>query len=163
MNKETKTRPPREVPPEARTLGLQFLEAYFEQAQAQIDVKLMPADERGRCVFRLEGELGILKRSPRQLEALERMTSVAMSVDSKYGYRCQLDLEGQLSAREALLKVIAADAAAVAEHTHKRAIIEGLSSFERRAIHQAVSEIEGMETLSEGDGEFRYLMVALKT
>ena len=36
--------------------------------------------------------------------------------------------------------MIAADAAAVAKHTHKRAIIEGLSAYERRKVHTAVSK-----------------------
>ena len=59
--------------------------------------------------------------------------------------------------------MIAEDAAAVAKHTHKRAIVEGLSSYERRKVHNAVNQDSEVETLSNGEGEFRYMMVAIKT
>lgn len=164
MSKETTSRSPRTAPPELQALGREFLQNYFRRAGLKITVSSTSDEERsGVCTFRLDGEVGVLKRVPRQVDAIERLTSMAMSAQSKHYYRCQLDLEGQLSARRALVGVIAADAAAVAKHTHKRAIIEGLNSFERRSIHQLMGEDGEVETLSDGEGEFRYLMVAIKT
>lgn len=147
--------------------GLDFLNDYFEGLSAQIQVMVKDSDsstsEDQETVFELTGDLGLLKQNPQQLIALTRLTSMAMSVGSKQHLRCALDLDGQLSARRALLEVIADDAAAVAKHTHKRAIIEGLSAYERRKVHHFINRDDEVETLSTGEGEFRYMMVAIKT
>ena len=95
--------------------------------------------------------------------ALTRLTQLAINVGGKKNVSCVLDLEGHLGARKALLEVIAADAADVSRHTGKRAIIEGLNSYERRQIHGHLTDEEGVETMSEGEGEYRYLMVSRKS
>jgi predicted RNA-binding protein Jag len=86
-----------------------------------------------------------------------------MNKSKRRRYVCQVDLEGQMMARRQLLETIAQDAAAVAQHTHKRAIIEGLSSGERRTVHYYAGQEGDVETMSEGRDDLRYLMVALKT
>ena len=152
-------------------LGLQFLRDYFTQVGAQITVSVYQSSHEedelftrpDECIFTLSGDLKPLKRNPQYVASLTKLTTIAMSSKGRQRYLCQLDLDGHLTARRALLQVIADDAAAVAKHTHKRAIIEGLSAGERRQIHQQVSEDQEVETLSDGEDEFRYLMVAIKT
>ena len=147
-------------------LGLSFLNDYFMSVNAQVKVSLASSsaeDEVQETVFKLTGSLKPLKRNPVYVSALTRLTSMAMSANSRHFVRCALDLDGHLSARRELLELLAEDAAAVAKHTHKRAIIEGLSSFERRKVHHFISQDPEVETLSDGEGEFRYMMVAIKT
>ena len=147
--------------------GLDFLNDYFEGLHTKVQVTVKENDpshsEDQETIFELTGDLVPLKQNPQQLNALTRLTSMAMSVGSRQHLRCALDLDGQLSARRALLEVIADDAAAVAKHTHKRAIIEGLSAYERRKVHHFINLDSEVETLSTGEGEFRYMMVAIKT
>ena len=155
-------------PPNAEevALGLDFLSDYFAGIKAKVQVSAKSQSEinaEREVIFEITGDLKPLKRNPQQVSALSRLTSMAMSADSKNFFRCALDLAGHLSARRALLEVIAEDAAAVAKHTHKRAIVEGLSSYERRKVHNAVNQDSEVETLSNGEGEFRYMMVAIKT
>ena len=145
-------------------LGLSFLNDYFAEIKAKVQISVKKNDDDSEeTIFELNGDIKPLKRNPQMLSSLARLTSMAMSSQSKNFLRCSLDLEGKLSARRTLLEVIAEDAAAVAKHTHKRAIIEGLSSNERRRVHNFVSRDEDVETLSDGEGEFRYMMVAIKT
>jgi predicted RNA-binding protein Jag len=61
------------------------------------------------------------------------------------------------------LEVIAADAVDVVKHTGRRAVIEGLSSAERRKIHAAATLDDAVETRSEGEGDFRFLMVSRRS
>lgn len=147
--------------------GLDFLNDYFQSLKAKVRISVQETsqqdEEISETVFELSGEIKPLKRNPQRLAALTRLTSMAMSTQSKGFVRCALDLEGQQSARRTLLEVIAEDAAAVAKHTHKRAIIEGLSASERRKVHHFVNRDQEVETLSDGEGEFRYMMVAIKT
>lgn len=157
---------PRMASAEEVERGLSFLNDYFVGLKAEVQVSVQNTevnDESPETIFELNGDIKPLKRNPRMLASLTRLTSMAMSAQSKGFIRCTVDLEGRLSARKSLLEVIAEDAAAVAKHTHKRAIIEGLSSAERRNVHNFVSRDEEVETLSDGEAEFRYMMVAIKT
>ena len=159
----------RAVPAAVIERGLQFLRDYFDQIGAQVSVSAQESQSRGdqseaqECIYRLTGDLKPLKRNPQYAASLTKLTSISMSSGGRQRYLCQLDLDGRLNARRALLQVIAEDAAAVAKHTHKRAIIEGMSSSDRRHIHQHISEDTDVETLSDGEDKFRYLMVAIKT
>ena len=146
-------RAPRAPRPEEIDTGLDFLNDYFAGIKAKVRVEVQSpseADDHAELVFNLTGDIKPLKQNPQQLAALTRLTSMAMSANSRDFLRCAIDLNGQLQARRALLEVIAADAAAVAKHTHKRAIIEGLSSYERRKVHTAVKRDSEVETLSDG-------------
>ena len=159
-------RAPRAPRPEEIETGLEFLNDYFAGLRAKVRVEVQKhsaGEDSSEIIFNLTGEIKPLKQNPQQLAALTRLTSMAMSAGSRDFLRCVIDLDGQLNARRALLDVIAADAAAVAKHTHKRAIIEGLSAYERRKVHTAVKQDSEVETLSDGEGEFRYMMVAIKT
>ena len=140
--------------------GVQFLQGLFERHQLSIQVVLDQSQE-DEWVFRLSGQIKPLKKQPDLLSALTRLTQ---QVVSRHGRTkvCILDLEGHLSARKALLEVLAMDSADVCKHTGKRAIIEGLNSYERRKIHQILQADDEVETLSEGEGDFRYLMVSNK-
>lgn len=159
-------KPPRAARPEEIELGLDFLNDYFAGVKAKVQVEIQESSDDEKTsdvIFTLRGDLKPLKQNPQQLAALTRLTSMAMSAHSRDFIRCVIDLNGRLKARRALLEVIADDAVAVAKHTHKRAIIEGLSAYERRQVHTAVKRDEEVETLSDGEGEFRYMMVAIKT
>ena len=153
------------IPDQVVEKGLTFLQRYFQEAGAEVSIsaQVVQSQESAECVYTLKGALQPLRRQARYLTSLTRLTAAAMNAGGRQRHLCQLDLDGDLFARRALLEVIAEDAAAVAKHTHKRAIIEGLSAGERRQIHQYVTEHDEIETLSDGEDEFRYLMVALKT
>ena len=158
----------RSASPEEIERGLSFLNDYFVGLKAKVQISVQKTknsqdDDAQETIFELHGDVKPLKRNPQMLASLTRLTSMAMSAQSRGFLRCALDLEGRLSARRTLLEVIAEDAAAVAKHTHKRAIIEGLSSAERRNVHNFVSRDDEVETLSDGEAAFRYMMVAIKT
>jgi predicted RNA-binding protein Jag len=140
--------------------GLQFLQGLFEKHHLVIQVALDPNQE-DEWVFRLSGQVKALKQQPDLLSALTRLTQQVVNKDGR-SKACVLDLEGHLSARRALLEVLAIDAAEVCKHTGKRAVIEGLNAYERRKVHQVLTRDEDIETLSEGEGEFRYMMVSNK-
>ena len=141
--------------------GIAFLNGFFERKNLKIIVSSGPLKTE-ELIFHLTGQVKELKRKPDLLSALNRLTQLAANIGRKKNIPCVLDLEGHLSVRQNLIETISADAAAVTKHTGKRAVIEGLSAYERRKVHQLLEEDEEVETLSDGEGEFRYLMVSVK-
>ena len=60
---------------------------------------------------------------------------------------------------EAFLADLAAEVAEVVRQTGSRAVIERLGNTERRAVHTALSDAEGVRTRSEGSEANRHLLV----
>jgi len=65
--------------------------------------------------------------------------------------------------REEYLKNLALMAASKAKNTKQPSILTGLSSFERRIVHMVLAEDKEIESVSEGEGAGRHLVVKLKT
>ena len=139
-----------------------FLQEIFKKKDLSIHVSPILSN-RGELILNLKGQTKPLKRQPEVVSALTKLVQLVLSNHSSKRYICVLDLEGHLEARSTLIDVLAADVADVSSHTHKRAIIEGLSAFERRKIHKALDRDDRVNTQSEGEGDFRYLMVVPNT
>lgn len=145
---------------ESSARGVSFLEGFFERAGLAVRVAVTHSDDE--LTFSLSGQLRPLRRDPEALSALTRLTQMAAFNGLSSSIPCSLDLGGG-AARKALLEVLAADVVDVVKHTGRRAVIEGLSSAERRKIHAAATEDPEVETRSEGEGDFRFLMVSRRT
>ena len=142
----------------ASALGVSFLNDYFTHSELKVQARFDGAPQ-GELIFSLEGETRPLRRDPEALSALTRITQMALS-SAGLATRCVLDLEGNSRARAELIETMAADLIDVVKHTGRRAVIEGLSSAERRKVHSVVSEEGSLETESRGEGELRYLMIS---
>ena len=138
-----------------------FLQEIFKKRNLLIQVS-PTLSKKGELILNLKGQTKPLKRQPQIVSALTTLVQLVLSANTRKRYTCVLDLEGHLEARSSLIDVLAADVADVTNHTQKRAIIEGLSSFERRKIHKTLDQDDRVDTQSEGEGEFRYLMVVPK-
>ena len=139
-----------------------FLNGVFKKSDLLIQVT-PTLSQKGELILNLKGQTKPLKRQPQIVSALTKLVQLVMSAHTSKRYNCVLDLEGHLEARSSLIEVLAADVADVTNHTQKRAIIEGLSSFERRKIHKSLDRDDRVDTQSEGEGEFRYLMIVPKS
>jgi|GEM_PF-1789432 len=140
--------------------GAQLLEGFFARVGLAVRVGVTHSEEE--LTFALSGQLRPLRRDPEALSALTRLAQMASFNGLSASLPCSIDLGGG-AARRALLEVIAADAVDVVKHTGRRAVIEGLSSAERRKIHAAATLDDAVETRSEGEGDFRFLMVSRRS
>lgn len=144
----------------AGALGSSFLNDYFARCDLKVSAHFQGASQ-GELVYQLKGDVRSLRRDLEALSALTRLTQMVLMNEGLFA-SCVLDIEGNGQARLELLKTMTIDLIDVVKHTQKRAVIEGLSSYERRKVHTMVSEDGELETESKGEGEFRYLMVSPK-
>lgn len=111
--------------------------------------------------FTLKGEnLGvIIGRRGETLDALQHLTSLAASdKDSKY-YRIMLDTENYREKREKTLQSLAKRTAASAIKSGRQRSLEPMNPYERRIIHTAVQEVEGVSSHSVGEGNRRHVVI----
>lgn len=138
--------------------ALAFLGELCERLGLEVDLAA-DTDGDGALVIELTGDIERLERRPDLVSALTRLTGQATgrAVDDRV--RVMLDVGGRFDARKALLEQAADDIARAVQVSGRRAVIEGLSSTERRVVHTRLADDEGVSTRSEGDERARRLLV----
>lgn len=73
--------------------------------------------------------------------------------------RLHVDVTGYRAARREALASFAAQVASRAVETGKEQALDPMNASDRKVVHDALVEFEGVETLSEGDDPRRYVVV----
>lgn len=118
-------------------------------------------EEENACTLSLEGEdLGfIIGRRGDTLDALQYLTGlVANRVDNAY-YRVTIDIGNYREKREQALIGLAKKLAGQAARTGRRTSLEPMNPYERRIIHTAVQEVEGVTSWSVGSEPNRHVVI----
>ena len=82
-----------------------------------------------------------------------------MSSKMKFYYPIVVDIEGYKSRRKKKLEEIAHSSAARAKKRHGKVTLAPMNAYERRLIHLALVNDEGVVTHSEGEEPERYVVI----
>ncbi len=126
-----------------------------------LDADIATSVEGNSAFVDVTGEaLGILIGRRRQtLDALQELARTAVQRRLRARVRLLVDVEGYRARRRASL---ADYARAIAERAKARGTeieLEPMTAYERKIVHDAVSEIEGASSFSEGDEPNRKVVV----
>lgn len=120
-------------------------------------------DEEGNVRVNIQGDvLGILiGRRGETLDALQYLTGLQVN-KGKEGYtRVTLDSEGYRAKREEALIRLANRMANRAKKTGRRVSLEPMNPYERRILHSALQNTDGVATHSEGEEPNRHVVITL--
>lgn len=95
-------------------------------------------------------------RTPDAIQLLANQVSARRGDDEP---RVVIDVEGNHERREAFLFRVAERAAERARETRRTVALDPMSPRDRRSIHVALREAEGVATLSVGEGRYRQVLV----
>ena len=97
-------------------------------------------------------------------EGMSSLQHILNSLASKQDFDTHiiLDIEGYKARREQALINLAKKTANKALISHKNIAIEPMNSYERRIIHSAVAEMDGITTESTGEGKNRHVVFIVK-
>lgn len=106
------------------------------------------------------GDLAVLiGRHGRTLDALQMVVSSLMSSTLRFHYPVVIDVEGYKNRRKEKLRGIALSAASRARRQHSKVSLPPMNAYERRLIHLALVDDEGVTTHSEGEEPMRHVVV----
>ena len=97
------------------------------------------------------------------LDALQLLTGLVVNPqgrDSEKYWHVSLDVSRYRARREETLVRLARRLAEKADETGERQELEPMNSYERRIIHTALADYEGIETWSEGEEPYRHIVIA---
>ncbi len=109
--------------------------------------------------FHGKGLGAIIGRRGETLDALQYLTNLAVNRQFEEKTRIVLDVEGYRAEREKTLANLARKMADKARRSDRDVILEPMSPHERRIIHIALQDAEGVKTVSVGEESYRKVII----
>ncbi|MBP0967626.1 MAG: KH domain-containing protein [Oscillospiraceae bacterium] len=151
-----------EISPEIQLEKMAIGAAYLEQVLAQLapEVKAAGRLENG-ISFTLEGNGAgsLIGRRGDTLDALQYLTSMVANRGDKDYVRLTIDTCGYREKRRKALQDLAQRISKSVLRTGRSVALEPMNPYERRIIHSAVTEIEGVSSHSSGEEPNRKVII----
>lgn len=137
---------------------LQDILKYFEVGEVTIDEY---EGDDGELILDITGDdLAVLiGRHGRTLDALQFLVSAITVRKIGFRYPVVVDIEGYKGRQKEKLESLARSSAARAANQHRKINLRPMSPYERRIIHIALRDDNRVETISEGEGAARHIVV----
>ena len=125
------------------------------------NVTVSAAEVDGAIYLQLDGEkLGVvIGRRGETLDALQYLTSLAANTGNGY-QKVTLNIGNYREKREQTLTSLAKRVSAQVANSGRSRTLEPMNPYERRIIHTAVQEIEGVVSASVGEGTGRRVVIS---
>ena len=146
-------------PEEIAATAVEFVTGLLQAMGLQGEVTSVV--EEGRAVIQVAGDdLGILiGRRGQTLDALQEVTRTAVQRKLRSHARLLVDVENYRGRRKASLAEYAREMAQRAIERGTEIELEAMNAYERKIVHDAVAEIEGASSFSEGEEPNRKVVV----
>ena len=153
-----RTNVPEEIQLEKMAIGAKYLEQVL--AQLAPEVKCSGRLENG-ISFSLEGNGAgsLIGRRGDTLDALQYLTSMVANRGDKDYVRLTIDTCGYREKRKKALQELAQRISKNVLRTGRSVALEPMNPYERRIIHSAVTEIEGVSSHSSGEEPNRKVII----
>jgi spoIIIJ-associated protein len=130
-------------------------------AAAELEAEVVASVNGDSAMVEITGEaMGVLiGRRGQTLDAVQELTRTAVQHRLKARVRIVVDIEGYRARRQASL---ADYASAMAERAKARGTeieLEPMSAYERKIVHNAVAEVDGASSYSEGEEPQRKVII----
>jgi spoIIIJ-associated protein len=103
---------------------------------------------------------GLASGDGRAVDAIQLLANQAsLRIGGDDAKRVVLDVEGNADQRATFLARIAEKAAQRAKDTGRPVALEAMSPRDRRTVHVALREVDGIATMSVGEGRYRQVVV----
>jgi spoIIIJ-associated protein len=150
--------PPPAHAPEKVERALAFCRGLFEKLGAAVDVEVKEtADAIGVSITARPGNA--IELSSALVEAAQYLVNRVVNPRAEGRKWVNLDVGGFREEGDPAVKAMAERLAATAKRTGKVLAVAPISARDRRQIHLALVDVEGVSTRSEGEGIFRQLLV----
>ena len=139
-----------------------FLEGLIGEMRLRCGVSV--ERERENIVVKISGEDAgsVIGYRGEVLDAVQYMALWIANKSVKEFIRVSLDAEGYRKKRTDTLRTLAERLARKALKTHRREALEPMNPYDRRIIHTALTDFDGVETVSEGEGHNRHVVIVPK-
>lgn len=142
--------------------ALGFVQGLVDAFGVDADVQAVSEDDEHLEITVTGEDLGLLV-GPRgaTLNAIQELTrtAVAQQHSGRLQGRLRVDVAGYRARRKEALERFAAQQAARVKETGTAVALEPMSPPDRKTVHDAINDIEGVHTTSEGEDRHRHVVI----
>lgn len=147
------------VPDEVRDQGITFVQGIIERMGIQGQVKGYKLADRLLLVIESDSGGLLIGRKGETLESIQYLTDIIVNRRREERIRVLVDTEYYKERRRFKVYQIALDAADRAARSHKPVRLNPMSPAERQIVHSTLVNDARVETISEGQGNRRRVVV----
>lgn len=136
-----------------------FLEGLFELLNITACTELVAEGEKVEINVTAANTTSIIGKHGAMLDAIQTLAGAVANTGRDEYKRVVVDCENYRENREATLNKLSENLAQKAIRLGKKIKLEPMNPYERRIIHAALSEREGVSTASEGKEPNRYIVI----
>ncbi len=148
---------PREAP-EKVARAREFCSGLLQRMGAQVEVEIRETAEAIGVSLK-PGAGNAVELTPAVVEAMQYLVNRVVNPRAEGRKWVNLDVGGFREESDPAVKAMAERLAASAKRMGKVLAVAPISARERRQIHLALVDVEGVSTRSEGEGIFRQLLI----
>lgn len=135
-----------------------YLRGLLEVLNEDAEIQWKKQTER-EVFINLQGAYILEGASPKVLKALGYLAEITLKHRTGKGLKVHLDINGQQERRLEELRQRAYRLAEEAVREAKRIELEPMETYERKAIHEALSSFPKVRTYSRGQGSNRHVII----
>ena len=136
-----------------------FLEGLFELLNITACTELVAEGEKVEINVTASNTTSVISKHGAMLDAIQTLAGAVANTGREDYKRVVVDCENYRENREATLNKLSENLAQKAIRLGKKIKLEPMNPYERRIIHAALSEREGVSTQSEGKEPNRYIVI----
>ena len=137
----------------------QYVQMYFDNAQLDGNVEVINDKGFYRVSVDTNNNAILIGKAGRSLQAFNRLVKVAASAQFKKKIGLLIDVNGYKEDRYEKLCKMAIRVAKDVRRSKVDASLDPMSADERKAIHNALSNMKDISTQSKGEGDKRHLTI----
>ena len=138
---------------------VEFLEGLFKLLHITACTELVSEGEKVEINVTAANTNSVIGKRGAMLDAIQTLAGAVANTGREEYKRVVVDCENYRENRETTLNKLAENLAEKAVRLGKKIKLEPMNPYERRIIHSALSEREGVKTESEGKEPNRYIVV----
>jgi spoIIIJ-associated protein len=118
-------------------------------------------EENDQVIFGVYGEdlANLIGKHGRTLDSLQYLVNLVANDQRENYFRVKIDVSNYREKREKALETLGSRLARRAIKTRKKYPLEPMNPYDRRIVHMAVKKYKGVESVSQGDGIRRHIVI----
>ncbi len=144
---------------DVETFIQEYIQSYFDNAELDGSVEIINDKGFYRISVNTNNNAILIGKAGKSLQAFNRLVKVAASAEFKKKVGLLIDVNGYKEERYEKLCRMAVRVAKDVRRTKIDASLDPMTADERKAVHNALSELDNISTHSEGEGERRHINI----
>lgn len=137
-----------------------YIQTYFDNAELDGEVEVNREDgDFYRVMVNTNSNALLIGKGGKTLQNFNRLVQAAASAEFKKRVRLLIDVNGYKEERYEKVCRMAVRVAKDVRRTHVDAVLPPMPADERKAVHNALADMEGISTKSKGEGAGRQLQI----